>query len=203
MPLRHCKRPLYAYINWCGSVLNILFYQQPISICTIKTACIHFNCMYCKFPRINDSGFLIPWENIYTLSYHHQIGSMNYYPLFRVRSWNSGVSCMSFYILMVIFHSIRHQPIGRSPTASFLLWPMNSYGNFKNTFLVNFSVGIFVYLLSIYSFEYVTCLSSPNFLIWNKNVPVEGKYSNDRCMHIHSIAGNFYIVCTGLILIIL
>ena len=41
------------------------------------------------------------WENIYTLSYHHhQIGSMNYYPLFRVRSWNNGVRCMSPYILM-------------------------------------------------------------------------------------------------------
>ena len=47
------------------------------------------------------------WENIYiyiyiyTLSYHHhQIGSMNYYPLFRVRSWTNGVRCMSFYILM-------------------------------------------------------------------------------------------------------
>ena len=41
------------------------------------------------------------WENIYTLSYyHHQIGSMNYYPLFRVRSWNNGMHCMSFYILM-------------------------------------------------------------------------------------------------------
>ena len=40
------------------------------------------------------------WENIYTLSYyHHQIGSMNYYPLFRVRSWNNGMRCMSFYIL--------------------------------------------------------------------------------------------------------
>ena len=40
-------------------------------------------------------------ENIYTLSYHHhQIGSMNYYPLFRVRSWNNGVRCMSFYILI-------------------------------------------------------------------------------------------------------
>ena len=38
---------------------------------------------------------------IYTLSYyHHQIGGMNYYPLFRVRSWNNGVRCMSFYILM-------------------------------------------------------------------------------------------------------
>ena len=41
------------------------------------------------------------WENIYTLSYyHHQIGSMNYYPLFRVRSWNNCMRCMSFYILM-------------------------------------------------------------------------------------------------------
>ena len=41
------------------------------------------------------------WENRYTLSYyHHQIGSMNYYPLFRVMSWNNGVRCMSFYILI-------------------------------------------------------------------------------------------------------
>ena len=40
--------------------------------------------------------------NIYTLSYyHHQIRSMNYYPLFRVRSWNNGVRCMSFYILFL------------------------------------------------------------------------------------------------------
>ena len=40
------------------------------------------------------------WENIYTVSYnHHQIGSMNYYPLFRVNSWNNGVRCMSFCIL--------------------------------------------------------------------------------------------------------
>ena len=44
------------------------------------------------------------WENIYTLSYyHHQIGSMNYYPLFRVRSWNNGVRCMPFYILSIIW----------------------------------------------------------------------------------------------------
>ena len=40
------------------------------------------------------------WENIYTFSYYrHQIGSMNYYPLFRVRSWNNGVYSMSFCIL--------------------------------------------------------------------------------------------------------
>ena len=43
------------------------------------------------------------WENIYTLSYyHHQIGSMNYYPLFRVRSWNNGMRCMFLYILTTI-----------------------------------------------------------------------------------------------------
>ena len=40
-------------------------------------------------------------ERIYTLSYyHHQIGSMNNYPLFRVRSWNNGMRCMSLYILI-------------------------------------------------------------------------------------------------------
>ena len=60
------------------------------------------------------------WENIHTLSYyhHHQIGSMSYYPLFRVRSWNNGVRCMSFCILMVQnggiyyrYHSFFYQAI--------------------------------------------------------------------------------------------
>ena len=45
-------------------------------------------------------------DKIYTLSYyHHRIGSMNYHPLFRVRSWNNLVRCMSFYILMIILRS--------------------------------------------------------------------------------------------------
>ena len=44
------------------------------------------------------------WENTYTWSYyHHQIESMNYYPLFRVRSWNNGVRCMSFFFLIGIY----------------------------------------------------------------------------------------------------
>ena len=33
------------------------------------------------------------WDNIYTLSYYHHLS-------FRVRSWHSGVRCMSFYILI-------------------------------------------------------------------------------------------------------
>ena len=46
---------------------------------------------------------LVMIEMIYTLSYyHHQIGSMNYYPLFRARwSWNNGMRCMPIFLLMV------------------------------------------------------------------------------------------------------
>ena len=39
-------------------------------------------------------------ENTGTLSYYqHQVRSMTNLPLFRVRSWNSGMRCLSFYIL--------------------------------------------------------------------------------------------------------
>ena len=42
---------------------------------------------------------LVVIERIYTLSYyHHQIGSMYHYPLFRVRSWNNGMRCMSIFL---------------------------------------------------------------------------------------------------------
>ena len=58
-----------------------------------------FNIWGCMF-----SVYPIPswWlrEYIALTYYHHQIGSMNYYPLFRVRSWNNGMRCMSVYILM-------------------------------------------------------------------------------------------------------
>ena len=32
--------------------------------------------------------------------YHHPIGSMTHLPLFRVRSWNNGIRCMSLCILI-------------------------------------------------------------------------------------------------------
>ena len=42
------------------------------------------------------------WEYVYALSYYHnQIGSMSFYPLFRVRSWNNVTRCMSLYILTI------------------------------------------------------------------------------------------------------
>ena len=44
---------------------------------------------------------LVMIERIYILSYyHHHTGSMNYYPLFRVRLWSNDMRCMSLYILL-------------------------------------------------------------------------------------------------------
>ena len=61
---------------------------------------------------------LVMIDRIYTLSYyHHQIGSMNYYPLFRVGSWINGVHCMSLYILIMLFV----KECGASTTRSVLL----------------------------------------------------------------------------------
>ena len=59
--------------------------------------CNIWGCMFSVYP--------IPswWLGEYiALSYcHHQIGSMNYYPLFRVGWWNNGFRCMSLYTLLV------------------------------------------------------------------------------------------------------
>ena len=46
------------------------------------------------------------WNRLEYHAYHHQIGSMTHLPLFRVMSWNSGMCCMSFYILILIEWSI-------------------------------------------------------------------------------------------------
>ena len=52
---------------------------------------------------------LVMIEMIYTLCYyHHQIGSMNYYPLFRARSWNNGMRCTSIFLLYYFWDSKHH-----------------------------------------------------------------------------------------------
>ena len=61
-------------------ILSVIHYKTRGTVCFQLT---HFPC--------DD------WENIYTLSYHrHRIGSMNYYTLFRVRSWNN--VCLSVFL---------------------------------------------------------------------------------------------------------
>ena len=84
--LLKCLSDIFCRVCKIKHILSVIHY----TIC--GAVCFRFS----HFPHDD-------WENIYTLSYyHHQIGSMNYYPLFRVRSWKNGVRCLSFYILIVV-----------------------------------------------------------------------------------------------------
>ena len=81
-----CQIYLVECVRKIKHILSVIHYTICGVVCFQFT---HFSC--------DD------WENIYALSYyHHQIGSINYYPLFRVRSWNNGVCCMSLYILILL-----------------------------------------------------------------------------------------------------
>ena len=80
MPVRY----ILSSVSKINHILSVIHY----TIC--RAVCFQFTHFCCD-----------DWENKYTLSYfHHQIWRMNYYPLFRVRSWNNGVRCMFFYILI-------------------------------------------------------------------------------------------------------
>ena len=73
-----------------SSIFSVIHY----TIC--RAVCFQFTHFLCD-----------DWENIYTLSYYHyQIGSMNYYPLFMVRSWNNCMRCMTFYIIIPAVRSL-------------------------------------------------------------------------------------------------
>ena len=84
--LINCLSDIFYRVCKIKHILSVIHY----TIC--GAVCFQFTHSLC-----------VDWENIYTLSYyHHQIGSMNNYPLFRFRSWNNGMRCMSFFILMVM-----------------------------------------------------------------------------------------------------
>ena len=86
-------------------ILSVIHYTICGAVCFQFT---HFPCDH--------------WDNIYTLSYyHHQIGSMNCYPLLRVRSWNSGVrlyvflysyrkSIWNLRLTVINYHKIKQCP---------------------------------------------------------------------------------------------
>ena len=80
-----CQIYFVVCVSGTRHILSVIHYTIRGAVCFQFT---HFPCDH--------------FENIYTLSYYHdhQIGSMKYYPLFRVRSWNNGVRCMSFCILL-------------------------------------------------------------------------------------------------------
>ena len=65
-----------------------------------------WGCMFSVYPI---PSWLLR-ENIALSYYHHQIGSMKYHPLFRVRSWNNGMRCMSLYILISVRNRAKYVP---------------------------------------------------------------------------------------------
>ena len=85
MPVRYILSSVWVRLS--------IFFRYPLNN-------MMWGCVFSVYP------FLLWWLRAYILSYyHHQIGNMNCYPLFRVRSWNNGVRCVSFYILTDNFHS--------------------------------------------------------------------------------------------------
>ena len=83
------KMPV-RYNLW--SVSKIMHFLSVIHYTISGAVCFQFTHSLCD-----------NWDNIYTLTYYHnQIGSMNYDPLFKVRSWNNGMRCMSFFILTIL-----------------------------------------------------------------------------------------------------
>ena len=97
-----CQIYVVECVSKIKHILSVIHYTICYHYTICGAVCFQFTHSSCD-----------DWENIYTLSYyhHHQIGSMNYYPLFRVRSWNNGVRCMSFYILSYGSASKIPQPI--------------------------------------------------------------------------------------------
>ena len=106
-------RPMGVFLCLNITLLNYHHYARPIafqvysvervskikSILSVILHAIHGTaCIRLTYFSYDDR------ENTCTLSwYHHQIGSMIHLPLFRIRSWNYGMRCMSFYILMETF----------------------------------------------------------------------------------------------------
>ena len=86
--LNTCRILSVECVSNIKSILSIIFHAIYRVVCIQLT---HFSYDDC--------------ENKWTLSYHHQIGSMTQLTLFRVRSWNNGMRCMSFYILMIMYQA--------------------------------------------------------------------------------------------------
>ena len=100
--------------NLYRKMIKIFLIEYPGAVYTSTNEWTYIIYIYISlsYPLFNIGGCMfwaypIPswWlrEYIALSYYHHQIGSTNYYPLFRVRSWNNGMHCMSLYILIYVW----------------------------------------------------------------------------------------------------
>ena len=114
------RRRIWRYWTWnacqvhsveCVSkiklILSMIFHAIYGAVC-IQLIYFHLSYDYC--------------ENVHTLSHQrHQIGSMSYLPLFMVRSWNNGMCCMYFYILVPYYISNRWSSVNSGREDCFLV----------------------------------------------------------------------------------
>ena len=90
---------IVQFMMSANSRIHVRFGLQIVLVWLYSTPSHYHHCwgVYFQFTHFP----CVDWDNIYALSYyHHQIGSMNLYPLFRARSWTNCVRCISFYILI-------------------------------------------------------------------------------------------------------
>ena len=92
---------IFGYVLACRSCsfLYTLHYLIIIIVQTyLRTLNLQNACQICFVECVSKIKHI--FSVIHYTIHHHQIGSMSYYPLFRVRSWNNGMRCMHLYILM-------------------------------------------------------------------------------------------------------
>ena len=115
MPVRYILSSVWVRLSIL-SQLSVVHMGLCLPISLMMTERIYtsiqfqFKTVYCQVNTTNtcstlptNNSFSRQWglDTCWCLSYyHHQIGNMNYNPLFRVRSWNNGMRCMSLYILI-------------------------------------------------------------------------------------------------------
>ena len=97
---------LYITPSYCHNFANLwnachIYFVECVSKIEYTLSVIHYTlygavCFHFAHFTCDD------WGNINTLPYYHHIGRMKYYPLFRVRPWNNGMGCMSFYMSLWI-----------------------------------------------------------------------------------------------------
>ena len=111
------------------------------------------------------------FENTCILLYcHHQIGSMTHLSLFRVRSWNNDIRCMSFYILI----SQPYPPIYLCPQIVHFC----SNGIYKYILYLSMIIRMYVYIEPNISFQRLLNIATYNRGVRQGNAYTVGLYMN-------------------------
>ena len=167
-----CQIYFVECVSKIKHIISVIDYTICVAVCFQFT---HFPC--------DD------WDNLYTLSYdHHQIESMNYYPMFRVMSWNIGMRCMSLYILTHIIIIIIMIMMMITIIIVFIIIALSSF------LLLSFSLSSSSSsssLISILMITFINIINVMFFISMTIALLSNGKYI---CRHLSSIYFKIYLI---------